>query len=178
MTLAETGKILSAISLYYPSFQSGRGIQETARAWHLIFADDAYKAVEAALLAYVSTDVKGFPPMPGALKALMVQRPDRMSALEAWHKVRKAVQNGWYGSAEEFAKLPPICQRIVGSPSTLKDWATMDLGELDTVVGSNFQRSYTQIENDEAYYAKLPGAVLQALPGIEKLGLMPGEDAS
>lgn len=175
MTLAETAKILTVISEYYPSFNNGRDVHNTAKAWQLVFADDRYDAVQNALVAYVSTDVKGFPPMPGALKELMVRRVDRMSAIQAWHLVRKAAENGWYNSQAEFDKLPPECQRIVGSPGTLKDWATMDLSELETVVGSNFQRSYNQIEKDEAYYQKLPRTVLQALPGFEKLGLMPGD---
>ena len=111
--------------------------------------------------------------MPGALKELMHQKPDTMSAMQAWHLVRKATENGWYHSEEEFNKLPPLCQRIVGAPGTLKDWSVMDISELETVVGSNFQRSYKQLEQDQAYYEKLPSSVLQALPGVERLGLMP-----
>jgi hypothetical protein len=173
MTLSETAKLLALIQVYYPKFAEGRDINVTAKAWQMIFAEDDYDRTQKAVLAFVATDTKGFPPMPGALKELMFQRPDTMSAMQAWHLVRKAVENGWYGSEEEFKKLPPLCQRIVGAPGTLKDWALMDMAELETVVGSNFQRSYKQLEKDEAYFAKLPQAVLQALPGVEKLGLMP-----
>ena len=173
MTLDETVKLLALIQVYYPRFADGRDIQVTAKAWHMIFENDDYQVAQKAVIAYVATETKGFPPMPGALKDLMIQKPDTMSALQAWHLVRKATENGWYHSEEEFSKLPPLCQRIVGSPGTLKDWATMDLSELETVVGSNFQRSYKQLEQSNAYYQKLPQPVLQALPGVERLGLMP-----
>ena len=173
MTLAETAKLLALIQAYYPKFAEGRDIGVTANAWQLIFADDQYDKAQKAVLAYVATETKGFPPMPGALKELMHQKPDTMSAMQAWHLVRKATENGWYHSEEEFNKLPPLCQRIVGAPGTLKDWSVMDISELETVVGSNFQRSYKQLEQDQAYYEKLPSSVLQALPGVERLGLMP-----
>ena len=173
MTLAETGKLLALIQVYYPKFAEGRDVNVTINAWHLIFADDDYSKAEKAVIAYVATETKGFPPMPGALKELMIQKPDTMTAMQAWHLVRKAAENGWYNSEEEFKALPLLCQRIVGAPGTLKDWATMDLAELESVVGSNFQRSYKQMEKDEVYYAKLPSAVIGHLPGIEKLGLMP-----
>ena len=173
MTLSETARLLALIQAYYPKFAEGRDIDVTAKAWQLIFADDQYDKAQKAVLAYVATETKGFPPMPGALKDLMHQKPDTMSAMQAWHLVRKAAENGWYHSEEEFNKLPPLCQRIVGAPGTLKDWAVMDVSELETVVGSNFQRSYKQLEQDQAYYAKMPSSVLQALPGVEKLGLMP-----
>ena len=173
MTLAETGRLLALIQAYYPNFANGRDISVTANAWQLIFADDPYDQTQRAVIAFVATDTKGFPPMPGALKELMHKRPDAMSAMQAWRLVRKAAENGWYNSEEEFEKLPPLCQRIVGAPGTLKDWATMEASELETVVGSNFQRSYKQLETDQAYYEKLPQAVVEMLPGIERLGLMP-----
>lgn len=175
MDLSETGRILALIQAYYPKFADGRDVNVTARAWQLIFADDEYEQVQRAVVAFVATDAKGFAPMPGALKSLMVQRPDAMSAMQAWHMVRRATENSLYNSVEEFSKLPPLCQRIVGAPGTLRDWAMMDLSELDTVVGSNFQRSYRQLEADQAYYQKLPASVAQALPGFDALGLMPGE---
>lgn len=173
MTLAETVRLLALIQVYYPKFADGRDINVTANAWQLVFADDSYDQAQRAVIAYVSTDIKGFPPMPGALKELMIQKADTMSAMQAWHLVRRACQNGCYNSVEEFEKLPPLCKRIVGAPGTLKDWAMADISELDSVIGSNFQRSYKQLEKDEAYYQKLPQSVLQTLPGIERLGLMP-----
>lgn len=178
MTLYETGKLMTLLQAYYPKFSDGRDINVTVKAWQLIFAEDPYDAVQKAVIAFVATDTKGFPPMPGALKDLMLKRPDGMSAMQAWHLVRKATENSLYNSAEEFEALPPLCQRIVGTPGTLRDWAMMDLEALDTVIGSNFQRSYNQMSKDQEYWQKLPQTIVQALPGIEKLGLMPWQEGA
>ena len=175
MTLNEMAKLLSMITVYYPSFLNGREMQTTTKAWQMIFADDLYEVVQSALMAYVSTETKGFPPMPGALKELMKPKVSEASAFEAWHEVKRALSNGIYGSKEEFAKLSPICQRIVGSPAVLREWATLDTDELDTVVSSNFQRNYRAISESTRNYEKLPESVRQMLPGYERAGLYAGD---
>lgn len=175
MNRKETGKILALIQAYYPRFHDGRDPEITLEGWQMIFADDPYEQVQSALMAYVSTEVKGFPPMPGALKELMRPKVSEVTAFEAWHQVKKALSNGIYGSNEEFEKLSPICKRIVGSPAVLREWATLDTEELDTVVSSNFQRSYKAISQSSRDYEKLPEAVRQSLPGYETIGLYQGD---
>ena len=175
MTLGEMVKILTMISAYYPTFNNGRDPEVTSKAWHMLFADDSFSAVQNALLAYVATDTKGFPPMPGQLKEQMKPKVSEVSSFEAWHEVKKALSNGIYGSKEEFEKLSPICKRIVGSPAVLREWATLDSDELDTVVSSNFQRNYRAISENTRNYEKLPERVRQMLPGFDMPGLYQGE---
>lgn len=175
MTSAEMVKILTMIAAYYPHFNDGRNAEVTAKAWHLLFENDSFQAVQNALLSYVATDTKGYPPMPGALKDLMKPKVSEVSAFEAWHEVKKALSNGIYGSKEEFEKLSPICKRIVGSPAVLREWATLDSDELDTVVSSNFQRNYRAISENTRNYEKLPERVRQMLPGFDMPGLYQGE---
>lgn len=177
MTLGEMVKILTMISAYYPTFNNGRDPEVTSKAWHLLFADDSFQAVQNALLAYVATDTKGFPPMPGQLKEQMKPKVSEVSSFEAWHEVKKALSNGIYGSKEEFEKLSPICKRIVGSPAVLREWATLDSDELDTVVSSNFQRNYRAISENTRNYEKLPERVRQMLPGFDSIGLYGGDSA-
>ena len=54
----------------------------------------------------------------------------------------KACSNGIYGYREEFDKLPPTLQKAVGTPQTLHDWAVVDSADFQTVIQSNFLRSY------------------------------------
>ena len=175
MTSAEMVKILTMIAAYYPHFNDGRNAEVTAKAWYLLFENDSFQDVQNALLSYVATDTKGYPPMPGALKDLMKPKVSEVSAFEAWHEVKKALSNGIYGSKEEFEKLSPICKRIVGSPAVLREWATLDSEELDTVVSSNFQRNYRAISENTRNYEKLPERVRQMLPGFDMPGLYQGE---
>jgi hypothetical protein len=172
MNKKETAKILGLIQAYYPKFIDGRDPEITLEGWQLIFADDSYQVVQCALMAYVSTDTKGFPPMPGALKDLMKPKVSEIGEFEAWRDVKKALSNSLYGSVEEYEKLSPICKRLVGSPSVLKEWAQMDISELDTVIASNFQRNYRAIQQNQSNWEKLPEAITAKLPGFETLGLM------
>jgi hypothetical protein len=80
-------------------------------------------------------------------------QPNEMTEAEAWALVRKAASNSFYGqAAKEFDKLPPILQRLVGTPNQLRDWGMMDSNEFNTVVASNFQRSYrARVKSDKEY---------------------------
>ena len=140
----ETGKILSIISEMYPSFRKDRNIKATGAVWQKIFEHTPYAAVEQALMAYIATDTKGFPPVPGAINERIMQARELEGLTEndAWILVLRAVSRGIYNSAEEFAKLPEEVQRIVGHPAQLHEWAMLDAGEVNTVIASAFRRSW------------------------------------
>ena len=144
MTAQETGKILSIISEMYPSFRKDRNIKATGAVWQKIFEHTPYAAVEQALMAYIATDTKGFPPVPGAINERIMQARELEGLTEndAWILVLKAVSRGIYNSGEEFAKLPEEVQRIVGHPAQLHEWALLDAGEVNTVIASAFRRSW------------------------------------
>jgi predicted small lipoprotein YifL len=88
-----------------------------------------------------------------------VTQPEEMTEQEAWALVSKAIRNSAYNSAEEFAKLPPVVQRLVGSPSQLREWGQMDSDTVNSVVASNFQRSYRARAKNERDYLALPSSV-------------------
>lgn len=170
MTLIETTKLLALIQGVYPRFADGRDLEVTKQAWALVFAGDDFAAVQKAFLAYVATDVKGFPPMPGALKSLMKPRVSEADAFLAWQEVRGALSNGLYGSREEFEKLSPLCRRLVGSPAVLREWAMMDVDRLDAVVGPGFQRSYRVLARDEAENSPSAAPLLDGEGACARLG--------
>lgn len=145
MTLPETVRLLAVIAEAYPKFMDGRNIQTTATLWQKIFAEDQYREVEGALFAFISTDEKGFAPAPGALRAQLnkLRKPEgETTESEAWALVQKATRNSIYHADKEFAALPEDVQRCVGSAATLREWAVMDTETLNSVVASNFMRSY------------------------------------
>ena len=140
----ETGKILSIISEMYPSFRKDRNIKATGAVWQKIFEHTPYAAVEQALMAYIATDTKGFPPVPGAINERIMQARELSGLTEndAWVLVLKAVSRGIYNSGEEFARLPEEVQRIVGHPAQLHEWAMLDAGEVNTEIASTFRRAW------------------------------------
>ena len=144
MNEQETGKILSVISEMYPSFRKDRNIQATQDIWFTIFEHTPYELVSQALMSYIATDTKGFPPVPGALNERICQARELngMNENEAWSLVFKALCRGIYNSEEEFSKLPEEIQRIVGHPRQLHEWAMLDTHEVSTVIASGFKRSW------------------------------------
>ena len=162
MTIKEAAKLIAVIAEVYPRFMDGRNIETTVSLWHKIFAGDAYAEVEAAFFAFVSTDEKGFPPAPGALRALLnkLKQPEgETTETEAWAMVQKATRNSIYNADKEFAALPEDVQRSVGSPAVLREWAMMDTETLNSVVASNFMRGYRARAVQVREMQKLPPAV-------------------
>lgn len=164
MTRDDVIKIMSVLRGAYPHFYRDISKQEaydTINLWTDMFSNDDASIVAAAVKSLIDGDDKGFPPTIGQVKAKirLLVRSDELTEAEAWNLVSKAVKNGLYGSVEEFEKLPPAVKRIVGSPSQLRDWASMDSETLHSVVASNFQRSYKVVATREKEIAALPDDV-------------------
>ena len=142
MTEQETGKILSVIAEMYPSFLKDRNVQATQDVWLSIFRETPYELVRQALMSYIATDTKGFPPAPGAINERigMMRELNAMNENQAWSLVYKALSRGYYNSREEFDKLPEEIQRIVGSPAALREWSLLDTHEVSTAIAGSFKR--------------------------------------
>lgn len=163
MTRQDTYQVLGILRTFYPGSFVGSDDVERMRValWQEQFAEEPATLVQAAVKAYVSTDRKGFMPVPGQIKeqiALLLNQGG-MSEQDAWELVTNALCNSSYGSEEEFSKLPADVQRAVGSPNMLKSWATVNIGELQTVIASNFKRDYRVIVAQKKELAKIPEAV-------------------
>lgn len=173
MTREDVIKIMSVLRGAYPGFYrdiSKAEALDTINLWTDLFANDDAALVGAAVKSVIEGDEKGFPPTIGQVKAKMrlLAGPHELTEGEAWAQVAAAVRNGIYGSQEEFDKLSPTMQRIVGSPSQLREWAMMDSETLHSVVASNFQRSYKAITAKDREVAKLPADVRQMVDQIAK----------
>lgn len=168
MTREETIKVLAVLKAAYPAFYRGMKADELngiVNLWASQFEGDDYKTVGAAVQAHIATDTKGYPPHIGAIKEAIrkITQPDEMSEMEAWGYVASALRNSGYNSVAEFDKLPPVVRRIVGSPSQLREWAMMDSDTVQSVVQSNFMRSYRVRAQHEREYLALPENVRELM---------------
>lgn len=168
MDKTETLKVLAALRGAYPNFYRGISkteAEDTVNLWLYIFGRYPYQLVGAAVKSFIEADEKGFPPVPGqiAAKIRLITEPERKGEAEAWAKVAAAIKNGIYGYREEFEKLPPISQRIVGCPEQLRDWSMMGSDLIHSVVASNFQRAYRTASAREVELSKLPEDVKRLL---------------
>ena len=171
MTKKEMAEIIAIMQANYPD--DFRGMSDKAmngkiNLWFMQFRDDDYKDVLAAVMAHIATDTGRWMPPVGVIKAKLteIRLPEELTPQEAWELVSKATRNSTYNSGEEFDKLPPVVQRLVGSPMQLKEWAAMDTDTLQSVVGSNFQRSYKVRAAKEREFLALPSAVQQTMMQI------------
>lgn len=177
MNYEETGKILAVIKKNYPHAYKDFTTEEKAdliTLWQEMFAEDDYGVVGAAVKSYIATDTKGFAPIIGQIKELIrkLTEPNEMTEQEAWGYVAKALRNSGYHSAEEFEKLPEQIQRVVGSPAQLREWAMMDSDTVQSVVASNFQRSYRARAKSDKEYQALPSNVKAMLEGVSNKFLL------
>lgn len=164
MDRTETIKIMAVLRAAYPQYyakQSKEDLTGIVNLWAEMFADEPYHVVAMATKALIKTRESTFPPGIGEINAkiLQITQPAEMSAMEAWACVSKAVRNGIYGAREEFEALPAIVQKIVGSPRQLTEWAMMDSATLNSVVASNFRKSFEVRAKNERDYMALPSEV-------------------
>ena len=161
MTKVETAKIIDILQINYPDNFRGKSealISATVALWATIFARDPYPVVQKAVLAYMETNTGRFMPNVGEIREQIrkLTGPEETGELEAWGLVAAALKNGLYGYEEEYAKLPPTIQRTLGSAATIREWAQTDTETVQSVIASNFMRSYRAIAKSEAEWAKLP----------------------
>lgn len=167
MTLQDTADMLSIIRTAYPRFYANVSDDDAGAAlkfWHSIFEGDDAELVSDALKAFIASDTKGFPPVPGQIREKLgvIQEATygfEMTEQAAWAMVTRALRDSAYHSAERFAELPEDIQRCIGSAAQLHDWAVSDDDALQSVIASNFMRSYRAIAAKRREIRSMPSGV-------------------
>lgn len=146
MTREQVGKLLMTMQAYYPNYNPPDK-EITLNAWYVMFAEYPEELVLQALRACIATNTSGFAPDVGQImsKIQTILQPQELDGMTAWGLVSKALRNGTYGAVEEFNKLPPLVKQAVGMPDNLKNWATSDYQTIETVIQSNFLRTYETV---------------------------------
>lgn len=178
MNRKEAAQIISIMQANYPDSFKGKSdemLMATINLWAKMFEADSANEVTAAVMAHMAADTNRFMPPVGVIKERLykLRQPEEMTEQEAWGLVAKALRNGIYGAQEEFDKLPPVVQRIVGSPNQLREWAVMDADAVQSVVASNFQRSYRVRAQTERETLALPVSVRETMSLIASGMKMP-----
>lgn len=175
MTDQETKQIIAVITVTYPNHYKGVSrmqIDAMVNLWKRIFTDRPYKDVSNALDAFIATDTKGFPPMPGNINQMLLDMQeaantnDQISESDAWAMVNKAIRDSTYHAKERFAAFPPLVQQAVGSPENLKSMGmSQDFNQ--SVESSNFKRAYRTVVEREKNRIKIPNQILKQLGSAE-----------
>lgn len=171
MDRTQTILILSVLKAAYPhAFQnlSKADGEAMLNLWTAMFTEESYEEVNAAVGALISTRTVGYSPTVGEVKEQIRKLHHHTDIDEnyAWVLVSRASRNGSYHSREEFEKLPPEVQKVVGSPEQLKQWASMDAETVESVIASNFKRSFRVHAEREAEVSKLPPQIREMIGGF------------
>lgn len=164
MTRDEAKKLVMIITASFPNWHPA-DLKITVNTWAAVLKDYDYKQAETALMVYISTDTSGFAPSIGQVIDKMHVAEDftELNEMEAWALVSRAIKNGNYGAEEEYAKLPPDIQKAVGDPANLRNWAKADMHSVETVIQSNFMRSFRAVADRKKEYRRLPGQVRELI---------------
>ena len=174
MNRTETIKITSVLYAAYPKQYSSmtKAVADSVvELWQACFAEDSYNNVSAALKAFIVSDTKGFPPVPGQIKELIVRISGDItiiSDMEAWAAVRKAIRNSNYHAREEFDLLPELIQSVVVTPENLIELAKLYSQEVSTVIQSNFTKSYRAAVERQKELARMPEDIKKLMKGSTK----------
>lgn len=173
MNLRESQTILSVLQAAFPGFYRGIAedkLRNIIKLWQSMFADDEYAVVSKAVKALIATKIDDFPPTIGAVREQIakITQPEQMSEMEAWSLVCKACRNGSHHSREEFDKLPEVIQQAVGSPDQLRVWAQMDENTVNSVISSNFMRTYRVKQQQQKERSMLTNDVREYLASVSE----------
>lgn len=168
------------MQIAYPdSFKnkSGEMIAATVNLWQMCFASDSADAVAAAVMAYISGNTSRFSPTIGEIKEMLRQltQPQEMSEEAAIAAITKSVGNSLYSSEREFAALPEILQRLVSTPSQLREWAMLPSEEFQTVICSHLRRGLRTMQQREETLSKLPTETRNIIGGLANSLAMPAQ---
>lgn len=126
------------------------------KTWYALLKDIDYQKAADALQRYMSTNP--YPPTPAGIREMSVKNEEYLeeNELEAWGIVYKAICNSGYNYDSEFEKLPEMCKRTIRRPEILKEWSQLKTSEVQTVIKSNFEKTYKEECKKSREYAQLP----------------------
>lgn len=176
MTRDEVIAILAVLKIAYPAFyktMSDEEIDDVINLWGIMFESDSAKIVTEAVKALICT--LKYPPTIADVKEKIreITQPQTMTEMEAWDLVRQSIS--YYRAVENFNNLPPVIQKAIGSPNQLREWAQMEAETVNSVIQSNFIRSYRAKVAQENEFKMLPQSTKQLIAELsQKFSLTEG----
>lgn len=141
---------------------------ETQEQWARVLYDIPFDLAKAAVEAHACTSP--FPPTIADIRQRVAKirqgETGELTEAEAWAMVSKAISRASSYSVQDFEAFPPAVKRAVGSPRQLCEWGLMEIETVQSVVSSNFRRSYAQALTQHREAAMLPEAVRAQIEGL------------
>ena len=176
MTRDEVKKLLAIINVTYPNFKV-ENPTETVNIWFMLLEEYDFELIQMGLKIYITTSDSAFAPSVSQLIA-MSRKPSELKEknllptydeVTTWREVRQAIKNGIYHAEEEFKKLSPIAQRMVGDSQQIHEWAMLESETIDSVIQSNFKARFKDFQIAEATKAKRNREIAQMPREVQAL---------
>lgn len=166
MTRKEVQELMVLVNSLYPNLKVDNADKtHVIDSWHWMLEEYPADMVAAALKVFVKTSGSSFAPTVSQIIEC-INKPrniDELSEGEAWARVKKAIRNGNYAAKEEFDELPESIQKAVGNFRVIQEWAMMDSDEVNSVIMSNFQRSYRAVLQKKDFNTRVPQEIKDRL---------------
>lgn len=126
MNKLETGRIMKMIKAAYPNFDTNGDAKDIAALWAWRFKDVDFKTVLEAVGDYIDGD-HAFAPTVGEIKTIIKGKQPKLSAIDGWHEIERALRDSLTNAEKEFRKLSPPVKAYVKDPQTLRTLAGCDM---------------------------------------------------
>jgi hypothetical protein len=155
MTQSETAKLLTMIAATWDQFKVS---DVKVEVWTVALQDLDFGTVQRAFGRYVSC--AHFPPVPADIRdeVLAMQRPDSLTAGEAWGRMMGAVREwGYYHESEAMRTMGPDAAGV----AQLLGWREINLCNLSEigVMRGQFLKMYGQIHDRQDKEIRLPASL-------------------
>lgn len=151
MTNDEATMIVAMIETNWQPFKSTKPAIEL---WASVFEHDPYELVKTAVMMLIQTDPSEFRPTVAKVRRKMhdIIYGNRITETEAWLTVKNSLSEAQEspetlkGAKSAWKKLPEDIRKLV-TPRELLEWNSVPFETLDTVIQSNFMRSYRDVRD-------------------------------
>lgn len=174
MTREETALIVKTLRLAYPGFYSKYkpgDFTDLVALWATMFADENALIVTEAVKQLIKTHT-GFPPEIADVNAKIEEMARAATGEptneEYWTILRRALADGTWGAQKQFDALPEPLKQYCGSPSWLRDHATMDTDVVDSVIHGQFLKQFPAVKKAQEYRESMSPALREAITRLYK----------
>lgn len=163
--------ILSILKANYGFWAKGltqQDIDALVMLWLKQFEDYNANVVANAIQSIIASDTSDYPPNIAKIKQMCntILNGNRLTEQEAWGYIKRALPNASVQAKYDWERFPKEVKELC-TPKDLVDWAlnyTED--KIDTVISSNFMRSYRAKVAQNQQQDLLPNSVKVAISGI------------
>ena len=170
-----TDEATMIVAMLETNWQPFKNTDAAVDLWASAFESEPYQMVRTAVMALIQTDPSDFRPTVAKVRRKMhdMVYGRRMTETEAWLSVKNSLPEAQEspetlkGAKTAWAKLPEDVKKLV-TPRQLLEYNSIEAEQMDTVIQSNFMRSYRELRDCRYEKEAMSPALLSRITAIQK----------